>query len=42
MIRVDKPPIAKYEFKKKIDKKDQDLLKYFGDKIDFNQIKDKP
>ena len=40
MIRYNVPPVAKYEFKKKVDKKDYDLMKYLGDKIDFNSIVD--
>ena len=35
MLRHDKPSIAKYQFEKKIDKKDYDMIKYFGDKVDF-------
>ena len=40
MIRSENKEITKYESKKKVDKKDYDLIKYFGDKIDFSTIPD--
>ena len=36
MLRYEKPSISKYEFEKKIDKTDYDMIKYFGDKVDFS------
>ena len=40
MVRHNAPAIAKYKFIKKVENKDQDLMKYFGDDVDFTEIKD--
>lgn len=40
MIRSNVPAIEKYQTKKKTDKKDYDLIKYFGDQVDFSNIPD--
>jgi hypothetical protein len=42
MIRSNVPDHAKYQEKKKVDRKDRDVIKYFGDEVDLALIADAP
>lgn len=42
MIRSNVPDHARYQEKKKIDRKDRDVIKYFGDDVDLSLIPDAP
>ena len=40
MVRHNAPAIAKYKVNKKVENKDEDMMKYLGDDVDFTKIKD--
>lgn len=42
MVRSNVPDHAKYQEKKKVDRKDRDVIKYFGDQVDLSLIPDAP